>query len=269
MNSLQLVCFATLLALGAAIGLDYNYFDQEAWGDFNGSVCTTGMRQSPIRINSSNVPTGGNLIDLNLFNWDMEREGILENNFGHRVEFIPETVRRVAVTVTHQGVFLLEQFHFHWGGDNSMGSEHIVDGKPDSAEIHFVHRSPDPIDGTITVIAVRAKALSDNEESSSVWDQLNILAVREFESETVAIVNLIDFLPANLSYYYYEGSLTTPPCNEIVSWFVLQETIYIPNRILRQFRMVQRDSEGALLTFNHRTTQNLNGRVVTEHITRN
>ena len=271
-----LVCFATLLALRAAVGLDFDYFDQEAWGDLSGSVCTMGMRQSPIRINSRNVRWGRNLFDLLPLNWDMEREGILENNSGHTVKFIPET-GPVAVTATHQGVYILEQCHFHWGGRNYMGSEHIVDGQPDSAEIHFVHRrSEGPLDAgnSIAVIAVRARAFSNDddddddfecEEDSSVWDQLNILAVRKFESKTKAIVNFHDFLPADLSYYYYEGSLTTPPCSEIVQWFVLKETINIPNCILKRFRMVERDSEGALLTFNHRTPQNLNGRMVMEH----
>ena len=272
MNSL--VCFVTLLALGAADELDYDYFDQQAWGDLS-AVCTTGMRQSPIRINSSNVPTGESLIDLGLFNWDMEREGILENNCGHTVEFIPET-GPIAVTETHQGTYLLEQFHFHWGYKNSVGSEHIVDGQPDSAEIHFVHkRSEGPADaGNAIVIAVRAISDDDDDddveiecddEDSSVWNQLDILAVRKFESETKTFVNFNDFLPDDLSYYYYEGSLTTPLCNEIVQWFVLQETINIPNCILNQLRMVERNSEGALLTFNHRTPQNLNGRTATEH----
>ena len=37
------------------------------------------------------------------------------------------------------GKFRAEQFHMHWGEDDSCGSEHQVDGKPFSAEIHFVH----------------------------------------------------------------------------------------------------------------------------------
>ena len=274
----NLIYFATLLALGAAAELDFNYFNQEAWGDLDGSVCTTGMRQSPICIDTSKVVGGVDLIDLELFNWDVEREGTIENRCGHTVEFRPET-GPIATTKTHQGTYMLEQFHFHWGGDNSVGSEHIVDKQPDSAEIHFVHsRIGGSSNGNaIAVIAVRAIAVSDDddEESSddddfecdddSVWDRLDILKVREFESETEIDTNFVDFLPDDLSYYYYEGSLTTPLCNETVQWFVLQETIDIPNCILNQLRIVERNLEGDLLTFNHRDTQNMNGRVVQEH----
>ena len=35
--------------------------------------------------------------------------------------------------------YQLAQFHAHWGGENSRGSEHTVDGKSFSAELHLVH----------------------------------------------------------------------------------------------------------------------------------
>ena len=36
-------------------------------------------------------------------------------------------------------VYQLAQFHAHWGGENARGSEHTVDGKSFSAELHLVH----------------------------------------------------------------------------------------------------------------------------------
>lgn len=35
------------------------------------------------------------------------------------------------------GKYLLEQFHAHWGGDCSCGSEHTIDGKSYAAEVRF------------------------------------------------------------------------------------------------------------------------------------
>src|SRR5690348_17540103 len=40
-----------------------------------------------------------------------------------------------------------------------------------------------------------------------------------------ASVNAAAMLPADLSYYRYNGSLTTPPCSEGVKWLVLRDPV--------------------------------------------
>ena len=74
-----------------------------------------------------------------------------------------------------------------------------------------------------------------------------------------------DLLPSDLSYYYYEGSLTTPTCDQVVQWFLLKETISIPSAYLMQLREVEENKQGDLLTFNYRDTQDLNGRQVSRY----
>ena len=39
------------------------------------------------------------------------------------------------------GVYTTVQFHFHWGPDNSVGSEHTVNGKEYAAEVRERKRS--------------------------------------------------------------------------------------------------------------------------------
>jgi carbonic anhydrase len=34
--------------------------------------------------------------------------------------------------------YVLEQFHCHWGPEDSVGSEHLVDGKSYAAEVNMI-----------------------------------------------------------------------------------------------------------------------------------
>ena len=42
-----------------------------------------------------------------------------------------------------------------------------------------------------------------------------------------AAINPNGMLPAKLGYYRYPGSLTTPPCSEVVEWLVLTTPIQV------------------------------------------
>ena len=205
-------------------------------------------------------------MDLVLVGWNDVRKGRFSNT-GTSVKFTPNDGESVASTTNHQGDYELKQFHMHWGAVSSVGSEHVVDGMQASAEIHFVHRKtdgPDTAGNAYAVVGVMA-VTDENAEISDLWSVLNATAVEGYEAEMNASVRFSDILPSDLSYYYYEGSLTTPGCNEVVQWFLLKEFITVPEVYLQQLRKVEHDTEGNLLTFNYRNTQDLNGRTVSLH----
>ena len=69
-------------------------------------------------------------------------------------------------------------------------------------------------------------------------------------------------LPRNLSYYYYNGSLTTPPCSEVVQWVLLQNSVRVPEAFFDALRLTPKNANGTALELNYREDQPLNGRQV-------
>ena len=55
-------------------------------------------------------------------------------------------------------------------------------------------------------------------------------AVKVAITDEITLKDLIDQVDIDNNgpaYYYYKGSLTTPECNEVVNWFVMENTISI------------------------------------------
>ncbi|CAI5767609.1 Hypothetical predicted protein, partial [Podarcis lilfordi] len=82
---------------------------------------------------------------------------------------------------------------------------------------------------------------------------------------------LREVLPASLgSYYRYTGSLTTPPCSEIVEWIVFRMPVPISYRQLEAFYSIftteQQDHVKSVeyLRNNFRPQQSLNNRIVSK-----
>lgn len=69
-------------------------------------------------------------------------------------------------------------------------------------------------------------------------------------------VNAAGLLPTDRGYYTYAGSLTTPPCTENVTWFVLKHPVTISDQEIKQFSKLYRHDA--------RPTQPIYNRIVLE-----
>ncbi|CAM9221737.1 unnamed protein product, partial [Laminaria digitata] len=49
-------------------------------------------------------------------------------------------------------------------------------------------------------------------------------------------INPYELLPSSMAYSHYMGSLTTPPCSEIVRWVVMSSPAVIGETQLQTFR---------------------------------
>jgi carbonic anhydrase len=116
----------------------------------------------------------------------------------------------VAVTLNGQSYGLL-QFHLH------QPSEHRIAGRQFPLEVHFVHRNSD---GQLTVVGILFEEGRANPGLQQMIDHATADG-----SDNEATIDPRAFLPARRAYYRYEGSLTTPPCSEVVNWVVMERPV--------------------------------------------
>ncbi len=144
--------------------------------------------------------------------------------------------------------YRLLQLHFH------SPSEHLLEGGRYAMEAHLVHRSDQ---GHLAVVAV----LVDLTASVPVSTWFNGFygprpSPGELGYRPTGVTNLPGLLPSagKRSYVRYDGSLTTPPCSEAVSWFALTTPVPIYSGELAWFT--------GMFLVNARPLQSLNNRVV-------
>jgi carbonic anhydrase len=138
----------------------------------------------------------------------------------------------------------LVQFHFH------KPSEEKINGKSHAMVAHLVHKNAE---GKLAVIAVLLDKGGANPMIGTIWKNLPKEKEREI-SVADAMVDASALLPRSKGYYAFKGSLTTPPCDEDVRWFVLKTPLRIDNSEIQAF--------GKRYPMNARPTQPLHGRTV-------
>ncbi len=209
----------------------------EHWGDLSPefAACKEGKRQSPVDI------TGVVTADLEDISFDYKASPLKIINNGHTIQV--NYAKGSSITIGGKKYDLL-QFHFH------SPSEHTVNGKHYDMVAHLVHKSND---GQLAVVAVFMKKAGQNDFIRTLWSNL---PSEEGHEKTVSSVkiNVKDLLPANKSYYSYHGSLTTPPCSETVSWYILKTPVEVSGSQVSTFT--------SLFKKDIRPVQALNGRVI-------
>ncbi|XP_070633225.1 receptor-type tyrosine-protein phosphatase gamma isoform X4 [Bos indicus] len=243
------------------------------------SVSCGGRQQSPIDISDQHARVSEEYQDLQLDGFDNESSN---------KTWMKNTGKTVAILLKDDyfvsgaglpGRFKAEKVEFHWGHSNgSAGSEHSVNGRRFPVEMQIFFYNPDDFDSFQTaisenrIIGAMAVFFQVSPRDNSALDPIihGLKGVVHHEKETFLDPFILrDLLPASLgSYYRYTGSLTTPPCSEIVEWIVFRRPVPISYHQLEAFYSIftteQQDHVKSVeyLRNNFRPQQGLNNRVV-------
>jgi carbonic anhydrase len=213
------------------------------------SFTALGQEQSPIDIITADtvyqaLPTlqyaYGSSVDLQVINnGSPSEEATIRANLG--------SVGAANSLLLSGVTYNLLQFHFH------AASEHLLNGHVFDMELHLVHQKEGSIDlNDLLVTGIWIEEGAFNATLDPIFSNLPPDPANPRDLTGFAIASL---LPADLSSYRYDGSLTTPPFTEGVQWIVLNEPIEMSHAQIGAFETLFPDE-------NIRHPQDLNGRIV-------
>jgi carbonic anhydrase len=213
--------------------------DPKHWGSLDPAfaACKMGHNQSPINIIH---PKPADLPALK-FDYNPVPLSIIDNGHTVMIDYAPGS----ALTVGDK-VYVLKQFHFH------HPSEEHINGRGFDMVAHLVHADAD---GHNAVVAILFKTGAPNPLLDTLWKNIPSEKGKTVMVSAVS-VNVKDLLPSQTGYYTYTGSLTTPPCTEGVTWYILKSSATLSEEQLAAITK--------LYPHDNRPTQKLNHREVLE-----
>jgi len=210
------------------------------WGDLKPefALCKSGHHQSPIDIRD---PHRVDLPSIR-FEYKPSRLHIVDNGHTVMVNYDPGS----SISVGGK-IYALKQFHFH------RPSEEKINGQAYAMAVHLVHADQE---GKLAVVTVLLQEGTDNPLIRELWKDLPTEKEKEEFLNDIQI-DAMRILPADRGYYTFSGSLTTPPCSEDVTWFVLKHPVTVSAAEIEHFAKLYRNDA--------RPTQQLYDRVVLEN----
>lgn len=222
----------------AACSPTFSYEDSPQGPSHWGGVCITGKMQSPIDIQQSQKLS---MVPINFGYQPAQLDLINDCNHRRIVLRLPDNDW---LRVGKKPYFLTE-IDFHQPGENA------VNGKRPRMSIHLIHLSAESF---FLIVEIPVVAGKENPAMKALLDHIPAPG-KEDKLEDVKL-NPLDFLPADRGVYKFPGSLTTPLCNEGVTWLVMKNPIEFSEAQIAEYQKYYHDTA--------RPLQPLNGRPVSE-----
>lgn len=196
-------------------------------------TCATGTQQSPVNLTGA-VETSIRDITLhwNAADW-------VVHNTGYTLQVqAPDA----GYAIIDGDRYELMQFNFH------TPSEHAINGQHFPIEAQFVHVAKD---NRIAVISIMFKRGGRNPTFEAIMAKAPL---QPNDQNPLGPLNLDPLVTDIGDVLRYQGSLTTPPCSETVTWTILTDPLTVSDAAVNSFEI--------LFGMNARPIQPLNRRYV-------
>ena len=201
------------------------------------AICADGKQQSPIDITGYERGVASPIS----FSHSVDATAVRNDGRFVHVDYAAGNTLSVG-----RRTYELKSAHFH------SPSEHLIDGESFAAELHLVHTDAD---GNLAVVGLLFRLGAPSPVVQAILDAVPTAGDTVVDSFTL---NARGYVPDELGYYRYDGSKTTPPCNEPVDWYVMRQSKTISPEQVDGLQVL---SGGP----NNRPVQPTGDRVITTH----
>jgi carbonic anhydrase len=227
-----IACPLCAKAAGAEGGR-WEYEAPEKWGEADPAfaLCTVGQQQSPIDLKAAISANFGRVA----IDWKPQAFSIVNNGHTIQANAGPGGALRIG-----KEKYELKQFHFH------TPAEHAVNGTRAAMEVHFVHARAD---GKLAVIGAFLNGGGKNAAFSRI---MKAAPATQGQARLEKPLNPRSLAPAQGPLYRYEGSLTTPPCSEVVDWHIFAAPVRVAQADIDAFKNIFAHNARPLQPLNRR-----------------
>ena len=212
------------------------------------ATCTKQVQQSPINIEMDNT----------LYSNKLNFETKVPSNSQFKVEIVNNSLKyelRYEANSTFPQIdwiridqstlyWDLNHIELHWNNNDTMGSEHSINGKFGAAELQFYYSNPliesfEMAKTETNGILVQVIVLNLGKRLD-LAELLNLdytdLASRQVEVDLSYFISLTE----NFKFFEYEGSIASSPC-VLMPWLVMVNQLEITEEQLRKLRDLSPD----------------------------
>ncbi|KAL0272014.1 UNVERIFIED_CONTAM: hypothetical protein PYX00_005152 [Menopon gallinae] len=264
--------FTFIIQSGSSLRVErevWSYKNPDSWT----GLCKSGKRQSPVDIEEGSA--GGKKTNFLAFHFGRTYDIDLSfKAVNDGTTLVITTVNRTRPYMEGGGLsgrFIFKEIRLHWD------AEHSINGVRDPLEVQFIHFNSKFKDvesarknknGIVILSVLCEEKIERNKMTPFIRGALEQEEHRRLYNDNQelllhkVITKLRNLLPASiLEFYRYEGSMTSPGCEENVVWTIFRKKMVVHPQTIMELKAMK-TSANVTMPKSSRPVQPLNGRDV-------